>query len=96
MYAPRVFVSMAGALLAIWVALSWVTGSFVTALWQTVLCAVILQVGYFIGILYLVRREHQKRQSEDHGMVAAHRVGEARRTDDRLAEAPSNLKATEL
>jgi exopolysaccharide production repressor protein len=57
MYAPRVFVSMIAVLIVFAVATYVMTGSFLTALVETVICAVILQVGYFICILYLVRRE---------------------------------------
>ena len=58
MYAPRVFFSMIGALLAFAVATYFIHGSFYTAFIQTLICAVILQVGYFIGILVLVSREN--------------------------------------
>lgn len=60
MYAPRVFFSMIGALLAFAVATYFIHGSFYTAFIQTLICAVILQVGYFIGILVLVAREKRR------------------------------------
>lgn len=60
MYAPRVFFSMIGALLAFAVATYLIHGSFYTAFIQTLICAVILQVGYFIGILVLVAREKRR------------------------------------
>ncbi|MES5097965.1 exopolysaccharide production repressor protein [Agrobacterium sp. BA1120] len=63
MYAPRVFVSMICALLVFAVATYFIHGSFYTTLLQTLLCLVIIQVGYFIGILVLVARE--KKQMRD-------------------------------
>jgi exopolysaccharide production repressor protein len=57
MYAPRVFVSMMAVLIVFAVAAYLTTGSLFTALGETLLCAIILQVGYFIGIVYLVHRE---------------------------------------
>ena len=36
------------------------TGSLWTAFWQTIACAVLLQVGYFIGVLWMVWRASQK------------------------------------
>lgn len=63
MYAPRVFVSMMGALLAFAVATYIINGSLYTTFVDTLICAVIIQVGYFIGILVLVARE--KRQMRD-------------------------------
>jgi exopolysaccharide production repressor protein len=57
MYAPRVFVSMIAVLLVFATATYLMTGSLFTALIEAVVCAVILQVGYFIGVLYLVHRE---------------------------------------
>jgi len=59
MYAPRVFTSMLGALLAFAVASYFMSGSFLTAFLQTVVCAIIIQIGYFLGVLYLLRREKQ-------------------------------------
>ena len=56
MFAPRVFVSMIGALIVFAVATFWLTGSAFTTAWQTLLCAVLLQAGYFIGVLILVSR----------------------------------------
>lgn len=63
MYAPRVFVSIIGTLAVFAVAAYLISGSFLTALTETVICAVILQIGYFLGILYLVRREAQEKSS---------------------------------
>jgi|EndMetStandDraft_3_1072993.scaffolds.fasta_scaffold873647_1 exopolysaccharide production repressor protein len=60
MYAPRVFISMICALLVFAVATYLIHGSFLTTFVQTLICLVIIQVGYFIGVLVLVAKE--KRQ----------------------------------
>jgi len=60
MYAPRVFISMICALLVFAVATYFIHGSFLTSFIQTLLCLVIIQVGYFVGVLILVAKE--KRQ----------------------------------
>ena len=60
MYAPRVFFSMIGALLAFAVATYFIHGSFYTAFIQTLICAIILQTGYFIALLVLVAREKRR------------------------------------
>lgn len=60
MYAPRVFFSMIGALLAFAVATYFIHSSFYTAFIQTLISAVILQVGYFVAILVLVAREKRR------------------------------------
>ncbi|RWX79322.1 exopolysaccharide production repressor exox [Neorhizobium lilium] len=57
MYAPRVFVSMLAVLIVFAVSSYLIHGSIVTALIQTLICTVIIQAGYFVGIFYLVRRE---------------------------------------
>lgn len=44
------------ALSAFAIAMYWLTGSVWTALVQTLVCALIIQVGYFIGVLFLVWR----------------------------------------
>jgi exopolysaccharide production repressor protein len=54
MYGPRVFVSMIGALLVFAIVTYAMNGSFWTTVFQTVLCAVLLQVGYFVGVLFMV------------------------------------------
>nr|WP_320197990.1 exopolysaccharide production repressor protein [Agrobacterium sp. rho-13.3]MDX8306397.1 exopolysaccharide production repressor protein [Agrobacterium sp. rho-13.3]MDX8307272.1 exopolysaccharide production repressor protein [Agrobacterium sp. rho-13.3] len=63
MYAPRVFISMMCALLVFAVATYFIHGSFYTAFIQTIICLVIIQVGYFIGVVVLVARE--KRQMRE-------------------------------
>ncbi|NTF34048.1 exopolysaccharide production repressor protein [Rhizobium skierniewicense] len=60
MYAPRVFISMMCALLAFAVATYIIYGSFYTAFIQTVLGLVIIQVGYFAGVVFLVAKENRR------------------------------------
>lgn len=60
MYAPRVFVSMMATLIVFAIGSYWISGSFYTTIIQTVLCAIIIQAGYFAGVVYLVRRETLK------------------------------------
>lgn len=67
MYAPRVFASMLGALIVFAVSIYVLTGSVSTTLWQTVLAAVLLQIGYFIGVLVLVARAARQRRQEAPG-----------------------------
>ena len=57
MYAPRVFVSMLAVLVVFAISTYFMSGSLLSALIQTLICAVIIQTGYFIGVLYLVHRE---------------------------------------
>ncbi|MFB9949557.1 exopolysaccharide production repressor protein [Rhizobium puerariae] len=94
MYAPRVFVSMTGVLIAFAVSAYFMSGSFYTALIQTLICAVLLQVGYFIGVLYLVRREKKLR---DEGIpaeaAAAKSSKDIGRRDGLRADAAPNLPA---
>ncbi|OCJ15111.1 exopolysaccharide production repressor exox [Rhizobium sp. AC44/96] len=61
MYAPRVFVSMLGALAVFAIATYWLGGSLSSALIKTAICAVLLQAGYFGGVLYLVWKESRSR-----------------------------------
>lgn len=94
MYAPRVFVSMTGALLAFGIASYFINGSFLTTFIQTAICAVLLQVGYFIGILYLVRREKMQRQ-ENAPDSAIRRKGDVSRHDDLPAKAAAKLEISD-
>lgn len=50
------FRGMLVALLIFAVTIYLLTGSFATTLWQTIACAILLQVGYFVGVLFLVWR----------------------------------------
>lgn len=63
MFAPRFFVSMAGALAAFAVATYYLTGSLASTVVQTLICAVLIQVGYFLAILFMVRKEARRRRT---------------------------------
>ncbi|QRM57351.1 exopolysaccharide production repressor protein [Sinorhizobium sp. BG8] len=63
MYAPKVFFSMFGALVAFAVATYILNGSFWSTVGQTLICAVLLQVGYFVGVLFLVRKAARERDA---------------------------------
>ena len=60
MYAPRVFVSMICALLVFAVATYLIHGSFYTTLIQTAISLVIIQIFYFIGVVFMVSREKKR------------------------------------
>ncbi|HXV30443.1 MAG TPA: exopolysaccharide production repressor protein [Sinorhizobium sp.] len=62
MFAPRFLVSMLGALTAFAIATYFLTGSLATAAIQTLICAVLIQVGYFIAVLFLVWKEARERR----------------------------------
>lgn len=63
MYAPRVFISMLGTLVVFAIATYFLTNSLSTTLIETVICAVLLQIGYFLGVLYLVWKERKARDA---------------------------------
>lgn len=92
MYAPRVLVSMLGTLAVFAVAAYVMSGSFWSALGATVFCALILQLGYFIGIVYLVRREKAEMESKRSadGAAAKSRTDAAGR-DSLTTEAPARV-----
>jgi exopolysaccharide production repressor protein len=88
MYAPRVFLSMVCVLLVFAAAAYWLSGSASTVIIATIVCAVLLQVGYFVGILFMVRQEKQFR---DRGAVpAANAAGEVHARDDIHADVASH------
>ncbi|MGK6311578.1 exopolysaccharide production repressor protein [Neorhizobium sp. DT-125] len=94
MYAPRVFVSMTGVLIVFAVAAYFMTGSAYTALIQTLICAVLLQAGYFIGVLYLVRREKKLREGGLPAEAASAKSSkDSSRRDGLRADAAPNLPA---
>ena len=63
-YAPRVVVSMLLALAVFAVVTYLATGSLATAAIQTALCAVLIQIGYFLTLLYLVWKTAKARKAE--------------------------------
>ena len=62
MFAPRVFLSMIGALAAFAVATYYLNGSLASSAIQTLICAVLIQVGYFVAVLFLVWKEARERR----------------------------------
>jgi exopolysaccharide production repressor protein len=95
MYAPRVFTSMLGALIAFAVASYFMSGSILTAILQTIVCAVIIQVGYFIGVLYLVRREKQSMGTAGADTASERRKRDMLSHDDLHPGATPNLPASD-
>ncbi len=63
MFAPRVFISMIGALSVFAIVTFILTGSAWTTAWQTLVCAVLVQAGYFIAVLFLVAKEGRDRRN---------------------------------
>ncbi|WP_454747748.1 exopolysaccharide production repressor protein [Ciceribacter selenitireducens] len=80
MYAPRVFASMLGALIVFAIATYVLTGSIGTTLWQTAVAAVLLQLGYFVGVLVLVSRSARRKSQ------GASAVGETVKPDQNTAK----------
>jgi exopolysaccharide production repressor protein len=92
MYAPRVFVSMVGALVAFAVATYFMTQSLSTTLIETVICAILLQVGYFLGVLYLSWKAARERRARLGDGSAANA---ARKEDTSVSLPTSNLNHSE-
>ncbi len=62
-YAPRFFLSMAIALV-VFATITYIgTGSIVTTAIRTLICAVLIQVGYFLATLYLIWRAAKARKA---------------------------------
>ena len=95
MYGPRALVSMLTVLLVFAVATYLLNGSFATTLWQTVLCAVILQVGYFAIVLFLVRKEAAERNRNLADAKARARGVDGRLTDEIHANPVSELNISD-
>ncbi|CDN49602.1 exopolysaccharide production repressor protein [Neorhizobium galegae] len=97
MYAPRVFISMTVTLIVFAVAAYLITGSFYTAVIQTLICAVLIQAGYFAAVLYLVRREKQIREAgaTSDAAAATKSSKDGSRRDGLRADAAPNLPASD-
>lgn len=63
MFAPRVFVSIIGVLVVFATVTFFLTGSAWTTAWQTIACAVLIQIGYFIGVMILVAKTNKDRRN---------------------------------
>ncbi|XUY28491.1 exopolysaccharide production repressor protein [Agrobacterium sp. rho-8.1] len=96
MYAPRVFISMMCALLAFAVATYVIYGSFYTAFIQTVLGLVIIQVGYFAGIVFLVAKEKQRLREASGFQKDAPILPETTIVDTIAAVAPHRAKLSDF
>ncbi|MEW9617605.1 exopolysaccharide production repressor protein [Shinella sp. S4-D37] len=71
---------MAIALVAFAVVTYLSTGSLATTALQTFLCAILIQVGYFLATLFLVRREAKERRRQmDPGAPDADKTRDAAR-----------------
>jgi exopolysaccharide production repressor protein len=87
MYAPRVFVSMIGTLAVFAIATYFLSHSLTTALVETAICAILLQIGYFAGVLFLVRKAERVRRealSDSNGLGAV-----PTRNDDKAVGIPA-------
>ncbi|TXI00011.1 MAG: exopolysaccharide production repressor exox [Rhizobium sp.] len=93
MYAPRVFISMLGTLVVFAIATYFLTNSLWTTLIETVICAVLLQIGYFLGVLYLVWKERKSRDA----LLSEDKLPAAGQEDSKVAglTTASSLKRSE-
>ncbi|WP_429817724.1 exopolysaccharide production repressor protein [Ensifer sp. B1-9] len=64
MYAPRVLASMLGALAVFAIVTYFLNGSLASTLLQTAICAVLMQVGYFLAVLYLVWKKTREKERQ--------------------------------
>lgn len=92
MYGPRALISMA-AVLFVFAGVTYLrTASAWTTFWQALLCALILQIGYFICLLVLVRLERARMRRETSDSPSATRTSESVRGDDLHSAPVSKLK----
>lgn len=92
MYGPRALISMAAVMVVFAVATYFGTASAATTVWQTLLCALILQVGYFFCLLFLVRREQKKNLENTADSPSVSRGAENLRGEDLRSNSVSKLK----
>ncbi|MDI6838998.1 MAG: exopolysaccharide production repressor protein, partial [Rhizobiaceae bacterium] len=64
MYGPRVMMSMVAVLIVFGLVTYGLTGSVTTTLVQTAVSAVLLQVGYFLAVLFMVAKAARQRKSD--------------------------------
>ncbi|BCH23906.1 hypothetical protein MesoLjLc_35700 [Mesorhizobium sp. L-8-10] len=62
---PRFLIGMFSVLVVFAISTYVATGSIGRTLVQTLICAVLLQLGYFLVVLFLVAREGRKPERED-------------------------------
>lgn len=63
MHAPKVFFSMIGAILLFAAATYYMSGSISDTIIKSIIAAVVLQVGYFMAIVYFVVKEAKSRKA---------------------------------
>nr|WP_298093935.1 exopolysaccharide production repressor protein [uncultured Shinella sp.] len=68
-YGPRFFLSMFFALVAFAIVTYVSTGSLATTAIQTLICAVLIQIGYFIALLFITWRAAKARKAELEGAI---------------------------
>ncbi|WP_421592729.1 exopolysaccharide production repressor protein [Shinella sp. M27] len=66
-FGPRFFLSMSFALVAFAIVTYISTGSLATTAIQTVICAVLIQIGYFLALLFITWRTAKARKAELEG-----------------------------
>lgn len=64
MFAPRVFASMIGALTVFAIVTYLLNGSLTSTLIQTLICAVLMQIGYFLAVVFLVWKKARERERQ--------------------------------
>jgi exopolysaccharide production repressor protein len=63
MHAPKVFFSMIGALLIFAATTYYLSGSLSDTIIKSIIAAIVLQVGYFVAIVYFVAKEAKARKA---------------------------------
>ena len=87
MYAPRVLVSMIGTLAFFAIVTYFITQSLSMTFLETALCAILLQIGYFSGVLFLVRSAEKSRRDALNGASVASDVV-PNRSDEKSGSIP--------
>lgn len=85
------FRGMVAVLLVFAVAIFLLTGSVWTTVWQTLVCAVLIQVGYFVAILFMVWRSGDARSGS---AATARDADPASLTDSPSGDAAGKLPVT--
>jgi exopolysaccharide production repressor protein len=95
MYAPRVFVSMIGTLAVFAIATYFLSHSLTRALVETAICAILLQIGYFAGVLFLVRKAEKVRREALNDSNAVLGAVSTRNDDKAVGIPAANLNRSE-
>ncbi len=86
---PRFLLGMLGVLFVFAVATYFATQSAWTTFIQTLLCAVLIQIGYFAAVLFMVWRSKDRKQDE------ASRTSVQNPVDEKPASKVGSLPGTE-